>query len=303
MREDACYILTMCKGMESIALHTSSLPFTNSIGNVLNRRPIFEGHHIRKLTLSGAGQYRTDIDSPSFDNLERLIIQNSEYRPRGWHPFPELLPADHPSKKTQDFTKLESFQLVRAFSFSSRSDVIKSLTSSPNLRHLDLVDAFYLHPSQAIYDCPATLERLTLIGSSQLEMLSIWSSYQFKKLERLKRLTVGVLGHESSPFFDMWMLPPNLETLTVMVCECVWEMDEFDTQGLARFVGDQAKADNLGQVQLLEVFVVGNRREKSTDTNHEWVKDNLSAITLREPCAEYSIPLEINYVTCAFLSR
>ena len=186
--------------------------------------------------MSGAGQYRTDIDSPSFDNLERLIIQNSEYRPRGWHPFPELLPADHPSKKTQDFTKLESFQLVRAFSFSSRSDVIKSLTSSPNLRHLDLVDAFYLHPSQAIYDCPATLERLTLIGSSQLEMLSIWSSYQFKKLERLKRLTVGVLGHESSPFFDMWMLPPNLETLTVMVCECVWKMDEFDTQGLARFV-------------------------------------------------------------------
>lgn len=82
VRNDAQHILMRCKGMKSITLHSSSLPFTSSINSVFSGEAVLGDHQVQKLTLSGIGGHQALIDSPSFDNLQRLIVQDGEYFPR-----------------------------------------------------------------------------------------------------------------------------------------------------------------------------------------------------------------------------
>lgn len=194
---------------------------------------------------------------------------------------------------------------MRTVSFSPQSCVIKSLKGSTKLRHLDLVESFYAHPPQledVSVDCPATLERLTLIGLAQLKMLSVWCPHQLGYMEKLKRLTVGVLGRDKSPFHIPWAMPPNMETLSVIITERTWKTKEDDSEGLVRFVEEHAKARQMGNLQLLEVLVVGDFVDNTISVDDWCVRGSIYASILETACYEYSIPLNINCINCTFLS-
>lgn len=292
MRENARYILRACKGLEAIALHISPFPFTNSLGNILQKDlALGEEHHIRRLTISGTGHFRSDIDSPFFDNLERLTLQTSEYRPRGMYSL----------GGSKTLPELQSLQLIRAYSFSSRSDVMKSLKGSPKLRHLDFIDTFFFLHSDDHIQCPPTLERLTLIGSAELEMLNLWGQCEFQTLTSLKHLTIGVLGHDDDTLAGSWTVPPNLETLSVLICECAWRTEDIEKKYLVRFVKKNAKTKKMNTFRMLEVFVVGNRGDDGGNVKDRCQENDNHSASLREICDKYSIPLKINYVNGMFL--
>lgn len=192
---------------------------------------------------------------------------------------------------------------MRAFTFSKRSDVIESLKDSPKLRHLDLIESFYIHHSQAAFKCPTTLERLTLIGPPQLEMLKTWCSDQFAGMPKLTRLTIGVFARNVTSFQVRWRLPPNLETLSVMINEHTWRMSKNDSIGLSRFITEHAQAGLIDSLQLLEVFVVRDYTGDVRSVDGQWVKDSHYAMALGKLCCQHSILLNIDYIKCTFLSH
>ncbi|KAK7682587.1 hypothetical protein QCA50_014387 [Cerrena zonata] len=287
MRENARYILRACRSLDAITMHVSPFPFLNSIANILQKSlALSKEHHIRRLTVSGTGHYRIDIDASFFDNLERLTLQSSEFRPRGGY--------DVGAQKS--LPELQSLQLVRAYSFFSRSDVMKSLKGSPKLCHLDFIDTFFFLLSDDHIHCPTTLERLTLIGSAELDMLNVWSQCEFQTLTSLRQLTIGVLGHDDDTLAGSWTIPPNLETLSVLICECAWKTEDIEKKYLVRFVKKNARMKKMDTFRLLEVFVVGNRGDDGGDVKDRCQENDSHSASLRETCAKYSIPLKINYI-------
>ncbi|CAL1717458.1 unnamed protein product [Somion occarium] len=283
MRKNIRSVLMACTAVNAMSLHISACPYRNSIGNVLQGDfQLTEAHHLQTLTISGTGYYRSDFSAPGVRQLRQLCLHNAEFHSQSF--------------SIQPFNRLQSLQLIRSFCFESRPDVIRALQNAPNLRQLDLVHNFFFVTSDDFLPCPSSLDRLTLIGTAELEILQFWSHLQVEALSSVRELTIGII--DDGDEFLAWTVPPQLESLTVLVYDWAWLAYTDHLGSLLPLVKKNRESSSSEPFKKVKIYiVVGGGKAEGKQFITKCAEAAVHSRTLHTLCKSLDIGMEVNYIT------